>query len=47
MCFDRCWDLKLTKKSDPIEAEAFANVLGKERSPSSPLYIGSIKSNFG
>ncbi|THW23325.1 putative polyketide synthase [Aureobasidium pullulans] len=33
--------------SDPIEASAFTAVLAKDRGASNPLYIGSIKSNFG
>lgn len=33
--------------SDPIEAGAFAAVLGQGRSAANPIYIGSIKSNFG
>lgn len=36
-----------TKVGDPIEAGAFATVLASERTPSNPLYIGSLKSNFG
>ncbi|GAB1320914.1 Type I Iterative PKS [Madurella fahalii] len=36
-----------TPAGDPIEAGAFVSVLGKERTASNPLYIGSIKSNFG
>jgi acyl transferase domain-containing protein len=33
--------------SDPIEAGAFAAVLAKDRGEANPLWIGSIKSNFG
>ncbi|CAI6332955.1 unnamed protein product [Periconia digitata] len=36
-----------TQAGDPVEATAFANVLGAERTPSNPLYLGSLKSNFG
>nr|APX43987.1 polyketide synthase [Pestalotiopsis microspora] len=36
-----------TNAGDPIEAGAFAAVLGQGRSASNPIYIGSIKSNFG
>ncbi|KAK2603882.1 hypothetical protein QQS21_003917 [Conoideocrella luteorostrata] len=36
-----------TKVGDPIEAGAFTEVLGKNRTPDNPLYIGSVKSNFG
>ncbi|KAG6016048.1 Type I Iterative PKS [Claviceps pusilla] len=36
-----------TAAGDPIEASAFAAVLGKGRTSSNPIYIGSIKSNFG
>ncbi|KAF2136192.1 uncharacterized protein K452DRAFT_302958 [Aplosporella prunicola CBS 121167] len=36
-----------TAAGDPIEAGAFAAVLAKERSSSNPIYIGSVKSNFG
>ncbi|RYP74772.1 hypothetical protein DL769_003946 [Monosporascus sp. CRB-8-3] len=34
-------------RSDPIEAGAFSSVLAKERTSTNPLYIGSLKSNFG
>ncbi|KAI5247676.1 putative polyketide synthase [Aureobasidium subglaciale] len=33
--------------SDPIEASAFTAVLAKDRGASNPIYIGSVKSNFG
>ncbi|KAK5625754.1 hypothetical protein RRF57_001470 [Xylaria bambusicola] len=33
--------------SDPIEAGAFAAVLAKDRTAENPIYIGSVKSNFG
>ncbi|CAH0028125.1 unnamed protein product [Clonostachys rhizophaga] len=36
-----------TAAGDPIEAGAFAAVLGKNRTEENPLYIGSVKSNFG
>ncbi|XXH02126.1 polyketide synthase [Hypoxylon texense] len=36
-----------TAAGDPIEAGAFTAVLAKERTASNPIYIGSIKSNFG
>ncbi|KAI0143582.1 putative polyketide synthase [Xylariaceae sp. FL1272] len=36
-----------TNVGDPIEAGAFASVLASERTPDKPLYIGSLKSNFG
>ncbi|EED14393.1 polyketide synthase, putative [Talaromyces stipitatus ATCC 10500] len=36
-----------TKVGDPIEAGSFVTVLAKERTSSNPLYIGSLKSNFG
>lgn len=36
-----------TKIGDPIEFEAIANVFGKIKEASSPLRIGSIKSNIG
>jgi hypothetical protein len=33
--------------SDPIEASAIAAIIGKDRTPESPVFIGSVKSNFG
>ncbi|KAJ5156821.1 polyketide synthase [Penicillium capsulatum] len=36
-----------TKVGDPIEAGAFANTLAAKRTAANPLYIGSLKSNFG
>lgn len=36
-----------TRVGDPIEATAIHNVLGRERSPRNPLWIGSVKSNIG
>ncbi|KAH8797946.1 putative polyketide synthase [Xylogone sp. PMI_703] len=36
-----------TQVGDPIEAGAFYTVLASQRTPSNPLYIGSLKSNFG
>ncbi|KAI1810659.1 putative polyketide synthase [Poronia punctata] len=36
-----------TTVGDPIEAGSFTSVLASERTPSNPLYIGSLKSNFG
>ncbi|RYP11169.1 hypothetical protein DL765_007856 [Monosporascus sp. GIB2] len=32
---------------DPVEASSFAATIGCERTPSNPLYIGSVKSNLG
>jgi acyl transferase domain-containing protein len=34
-------------KGDPLEAEAIARVFGKNRSPSNPVIVGSIKTNVG
>ncbi|KAI6785287.1 Lovastatin nonaketide synthase-like protein [Emericellopsis cladophorae] len=36
-----------TRVGDPIEAGSFVNVLATRRGPDNPLYIGSLKSNFG
>ncbi|KAJ5356473.1 Acyl transferase/acyl hydrolase/lysophospholipase [Penicillium concentricum] len=36
-----------TKAGDPVEAAAVHAALGKNRTPRSPLYIGSVKSNIG
>ncbi|RYC55767.1 hypothetical protein CHU98_g10440 [Xylaria longipes] len=36
-----------TAAGDPIEAGAFAAVLAKDRTAENPIYIGSVKSNFG
>ncbi|KAI0197163.1 putative polyketide synthase [Xylaria flabelliformis] len=36
-----------TAAGDPIEAGAFTAVLAKNRTAENPIYIGSIKSNFG
>ncbi|KAK4098855.1 putative polyketide synthase [Parathielavia hyrcaniae] len=36
-----------TGAGDPIEAGAFTDVLAKDRTPENPIYIGSVKSNFG
>ncbi|ETS81066.1 hypothetical protein PFICI_06068 [Pestalotiopsis fici W106-1] len=36
-----------TKVGDPIEATAIHNVFGQGRTSRQPLYLGSVKSNFG
>ncbi|MGA7129217.1 MAG: type I polyketide synthase, partial [Chthoniobacterales bacterium] len=36
-----------TPLGDPIELEALASVLGKDRSPDHPLRVGSVKPNIG
>ncbi|KAI0402885.1 putative polyketide synthase [Xylaria palmicola] len=36
-----------TAAGDPIEAGAFTAVLAKDRTAENPIYIGSVKSNFG
>ncbi|WP_159843627.1 type I polyketide synthase [Nocardia sp. CY41] len=36
-----------TALGDPIEVNALASVLGEGRTPTSPLWIGSVKSNLG
>ncbi|KGO61703.1 Acyl transferase/acyl hydrolase/lysophospholipase [Penicillium expansum] len=36
-----------TKAGDPIEATAVHAALGNNRTPTNPLYIGSVKSNIG
>ncbi|KAG5990122.1 Type I Iterative PKS [Claviceps spartinae] len=36
-----------TAAGDPIEASAFAAILGRDRTSSNPIYLGSVKSNFG
>ncbi|KAH7022074.1 putative polyketide synthase, partial [Ilyonectria destructans] len=36
-----------TQAGDPIEAAAFATVLASKRTSHDPLYLGSLKSNFG
>lgn len=33
--------------SDPIEASAIAAIIGKDRTPENPVFMGSVKSNFG
>ena len=34
-------------RSDPIEAGAFTSILAANRTEANPIYIGSLKSNFG
>jgi len=36
-----------TELGDPIEARALANVLGRDRTGSAPLLVGSVKTNIG
>nr|R4WH05.1 RecName: Full=Highly reducing polyketide synthase ACRTS2; Short=HR-PKS ACRTS2; AltName: Full=ACR-toxin biosynthesis protein S2 [Alternaria alternata]BAN19720.1 polyketide synthase [Alternaria alternata] len=36
-----------TAVGDPIEAGAFTSVLARNRTAANPIYIGSLKSNFG
>ncbi len=36
-----------TPVGDPLELQAIASVFGAERQDGSPLYIGSVKTNFG
>ncbi|MDZ8033648.1 SDR family NAD(P)-dependent oxidoreductase [Nostoc sp. DedSLP04] len=36
-----------TSLGDPIELNAAAAVLGQERTPESPLFVGSVKTNIG
>ncbi|HZE37177.1 MAG TPA: SDR family NAD(P)-dependent oxidoreductase [Stackebrandtia sp.] len=36
-----------TVLGDPIEAQALINTYGQTREPGRPLYLGSLKSNFG
>ncbi|HEY7593363.1 MAG TPA: beta-ketoacyl synthase N-terminal-like domain-containing protein, partial [Actinophytocola sp.] len=36
-----------TRLGDPIEAQALLNTYGRERTSSTPLWLGSIKSNMG
>ncbi|MGP9017960.1 type I polyketide synthase [Streptomyces sp. BR1] len=36
-----------TRLGDPIEAQALLATYGRERSDESPLWLGSVKSNFG
>jgi len=40
-------DLADAELRDPIEAGAIANVVAADRTADDPLYIGSLKSNFG
>jgi acyl transferase domain-containing protein len=36
-----------TPLGDPIEVRAATAVLGKNRTPDNPLYVGSVKTNIG
>ncbi len=36
-----------TRAGDPVEVAALASVLGSDRSPAQPAWVGSIKTNFG
>ncbi|MGV9387455.1 type I polyketide synthase, partial [Nonomuraea sp. NPDC003707] len=36
-----------TKLGDPIEAQALLATYGRDRDPAEPLWLGSVKSNFG
>lgn len=36
-----------TTVGDPLEAAAFTATIGKKASPEDPVFIGSVKSNFG
>ncbi|MFI0777855.1 SDR family NAD(P)-dependent oxidoreductase [Streptomyces sp. NPDC021212] len=36
-----------TRLGDPIEAQALLATYGRERAPERPLWLGSVKSNFG
>ena len=36
-----------TSVGDPLELQALVKIFGKERKPESPLFVGSVKTNFG